>query len=160
VPYRGKTRTYELFEAYEKGRALTMEDNDTSFMVAAALPNVDAVDTYRFTSEVAQYVTVVVVPENGQSDFDVEVRGSGRSIALSDVEGHQEPSSLGYFTEGTFVDFVQFRAEAGERLEALVHARQVTPNTPKYRLIVVGATPYLPNPDVRGPHQLAAPRRR
>jgi len=154
VPYRGKLRAYELFESYTKERAAEMTNNDTSFMVTAALDHVDASDTYGFVSQADQYVTVVLVPENGLSDFDFEILArDGSTVVRSDVEGHQETSALGLFTEGTFIDFAQFRARRGARLTARVWARQVAPKTPRYRLIVVGSTAYLPAPDIRGPHQ-------
>jgi hypothetical protein len=55
-------RRYELYENYDEAFAEQMTDNDTSFMVAGTTTE-DAEDVYPFQSRDAQFVTVVLAPE-------------------------------------------------------------------------------------------------
>lgn len=55
-------RRYELYENYDEAFAQQMTDNDTSFMVAGTTTE-QSVDIYPFHSRDAQFVTVVLAPE-------------------------------------------------------------------------------------------------
>lgn len=60
----GERRVYPLFERYDEERARVMEDNDTSFMVEGSIRSRnEESDSYVFTSDQDQWVTVAVVPE-------------------------------------------------------------------------------------------------
>lgn len=158
VPYQGKYRTYDLCEKYTEAVAKAMTDNDTSFMVIGSLGSSTETDLYAFTSPVAQYVTITVVPENALSDFDVELLdGSNRVIAASRSDGRQFLSPFWPFTpynSGNYIDFIQLPVTAKTKLKARVSARSVYSPFPTYRLIVVGSTAYVPASDIKGAHQL------
>jgi hypothetical protein len=134
-----------------------MTDNDTSFMVQGSIGNSSSeVDAYRFTSREEQWVTVVVVPENGLSDFDLEMTGgNGQRIARSDSDGKQSLGFFGITRDGNYIDFIQVKVARGEKLEARVSAKTVNGAFPTYRLVVVGSTKAFASTDIKGPHQVA-----
>jgi hypothetical protein len=132
-----------------------MTDNDTSFMTVGSIDGAEK-DVFAFSSREAQYVTVVVVPENGLSDFDLEIAdASGRTIARSTSDGRQVLSFFGVANAGHYIDFAQLRVAAGEKLQAKVTAKTVNRAFPTYRLIVTGSTKYVSPSDIEGPHQVA-----
>src|SRR5205814_41301 len=100
----------ELIELYPEAVAAAMPDNDTSFVALGSIGDpANERDAYRFTSAAAQFVTVVLVPENALSDFDLELTdAAGATIAVSD--------------SGRMIDFVQLRVDAGTTLGARVSA--------------------------------------
>jgi hypothetical protein len=153
VPYEGSTRSYDLVEKYTEAHAKAMRDNDTSFLVMGSIDDVDSeVDAYDFNSNEEQLVTIVVVPENSLSDFDVEV-ASGRTVVKSDSSGRQGIGPFGLFVDGHYIDFVQLTVARGAKLTARVSAKTTHAGFPTYRLIVTGSTKFVPTMDIRGPHQ-------
>lgn len=155
VPYAGRYRSYELFEHYPEPVARGLADNDTSFMVTGAIDTSAEVDSYAFTSRSTQYVTLLVVPENSLSDFDLELRDSrGRTLAVSNSDGSQFLFGLVPVNTGHLVDFIQVAVPTGAGLVARVSARSRNPLVPTYRLLVVGSTSYLPPSDITGAHQV------
>jgi hypothetical protein len=141
VPWAASTRTWELFEDYKERFAKSLTDNDTSFMVEGAIDTSDESDSYAFTSRVTQQVTLVVVPENAWSDFDLE---------LIDAGGHVVASSR----STRYIDFIAITVDAGTKLQARIHARSTHPWFAGYRLVVVGSSEYLPASDITGAHQI------
>lgn len=74
------TRSFELYEMYTEEHARQMRDNDTSFMVEGEFSEGDFADGYSFTSDVDQFVTIVVVPEKSLDTFaltDARTHGTG-----------------------------------------------------------------------------------
>lgn len=70
----GTAREWGLLEDYTEKRAKELPDNDTSFMVEGAIANAELSDTYRFRSNVDQYVTVLVLPELASATFFPHLR--------------------------------------------------------------------------------------
>lgn len=85
----GDLRTYELFEHYTEERAAEMGDNDTSFMVVGRARK-DEPDTFTFTSNQSQWVTVMVVPEYAKYPFVQAMAVLGQSALL----GYEVPSTV------------------------------------------------------------------
>jgi hypothetical protein len=155
IPYQGRYRTYELYEHYPETTARSLQDNDTSFMVSGAIDRSSEVDAYTFTSRSAQYVTLLLLPENSLSDFDLELLDSkGRAVASSRSDGRQTLFGALVLNLGNYIDFIQLPAQANARFTARVSARTTNPLFPTYRLFVVGSTSYLPPSDISGAHQL------
>ncbi len=155
VPYDGATRRFGLVEKYTEEAAKKMRDNDTSFMVTGTLEQADEVDSYTFKSPETQYVTIVAVPENAISDFDLELTNGAHRRVTSNSDGSEE---LNIFfipaPKGHYIDFIQARVSAGEELSVKVTAKKVMSVFRGYRLIVVGSTKNFATTDIAGPHQL------
>ncbi|MDB4965014.1 MAG: hypothetical protein JWN44_703 [Myxococcales bacterium] len=141
VPWAATTRTWELFEDYKEPFAKSFTDNDTSFMVEGAIDASDESDSYAFTSHATQQVTLVVVPENAWSDFDLELLDARDRVLATSASSR-------------YIDFIAITVDAGTKLHARVHARSTHPWFPGYRLVVVGSTQHLPASDITGAHQL------
>jgi hypothetical protein len=62
---------------------------------------------------------------------------------------------FGIGVDGKYIDFVQVRVAAGEKLEARVTAKTTNAVFPTYRLIVTGSTKFIASTDISGPHQLS-----
>jgi hypothetical protein len=153
VPYQGCNRTYGLVESYKESFAKSMTDNDTSFMVVGSLDSESEKDTYSFTSPETQFVTAIVVAENGLSDFDLEIDESGQKITSNSDGG----STLGAFfvpvSTGEYIDWIHFSVAAQTPIKATVSAKSLAPGFPTYRLIVTGSTQYISTTDISGNHQ-------
>jgi hypothetical protein len=156
VPYGRTTRTYELFEHYSEAYATGLADNDTSFMATGSITNVDdEVDTYLIRSRVSQIVTLVLVPENALSDFDVELATTGGETIASSISDGRQLLAFGVPTNtGNYIDFVQLPVPEGAEVQVRVTAWRVMRTFPTYRLIVVGATEAFQSTEIRGGHQL------
>ena len=156
VPYAGKSRTFELLESYTEARAKAMKDNDTSFMVLGSLDvTVAESDTFAFKSRVTQYVSLLVVPENALSDFDLELLDAkGKVVARSNSDGRQVLAFGVPITTGHYVDFITSRMASGSRWSARVTAKTTNRVFPGYRLIVVGSTGDFKTTDIKGAHQI------
>jgi hypothetical protein len=176
VPWdEDETRTYELFEQYEEEYALSLSDNDTSFMVSGGTSNQDE---YQLVSSSAQFVTVAVVPESASmflpqamgvlfaaasigydepvvapisslttDDFDLELLDeSGKVVAAS--------------ASRKFPDWIQMVVPKGKVLRARVSLHSTWDTfgasriSGRYRLIVTGSTKHIGKTDIRGDHQI------
>lgn len=144
VAYNGGTRTYELFENYTESYAKSKTDNDTSFMTEGyiAYPYSE-VDSFTFTSNADQFVTIVLVPEYQLDDFDITVKDeNGTVIATSNTYN--------------FIDYVQI-ADVADGTELTVEVELYDTFhtlTKDYRLIVTGSTGYINSTDITGDHQI------
>jgi hypothetical protein len=144
VPYEGSARTYELVEHYTESYAKSKTDNDTSFMASAYIAwPYSEVDTYTFTSNSDQFVTVVLIPEYQMDDFD---------LIITDENGNVLVDSNSF----SFIDWVQIPVEAGTTLKAKVELAGTWHWASKnYRMIVTGSTEYLNTTDISGDHQVS-----
>ncbi len=128
VPYQGGKRSYDLVEDYSKEQAEKMKDNDTSFMVHGSLDKDSEVDAFPFQAKNAQFVTVMVVPEEQLDAFELSVRDDSGKLLY-------DSKSL------TSIPWVQLQVPAGTHLKAQVKLKAnyqfLTP--PSYRLVVTGA---------------------
>ncbi len=143
VAYDGGVRTYELVENYDESYAKSKTDNDTSFMVEGYIcwPYSET-DAYTFTSEAAQYVTIMVLPEYTLDDFDFVVK---------DAEGNVVADS----NSGDYVDWVQIPVSANTTLTVEVELYSTAHYLTKdYRLFVTGSTEYINSSDITGDHQV------
>lgn len=155
VPYDGGTRTYELVESYPESFASSFDDNDTSFMATGSITDLDReVDVYRVRSRAGQIVTVLLVPENALSDFDVELADEDGDVFARSVSDGRQRFSFGVLTNtGNYIDFIQLPLEAGSELQIRVTAWRIHRTYPTYRLVVVGSTEHFPTTTIRGAHQ-------
>ena len=156
VPYQGSSRSYELVERYTESFAKSMTDNDTSFMVSGEIDSTSESDTYAFTSKAQQLVTVLVVPENGLSDFNLEIEdSSGKSVATSASDGINTLFFGTPVASGNYIDFVQLSLPANTKLKAKVTARTLDGTFNTYRLIVTGSTGFIDTTDISGDFQVS-----
>lgn len=144
VPYNGTTRTYELFEKYSESYAENKSDNDTSFMAEGyiAWPYWET-DSYTFTSNEDQFVTIVLVPEYQLDDFDIVVK---------DSNGNQ----IAYSNTFEYIDWIQIEGVAAntELTVEVELAGSWHYASKDYRLIVTGSTQYINSTDITGDHQV------
>ena len=131
-------RQYDLFEMYSKRFAAAMTDNDASFAVDSYLSNPSAGgDSFTFTSNFTQFVSVLVTPVNLLDAFGVTISvvgpdGNGTAIAAS--------QSNPYATSQGLINWVVFRAQAGEQLSvtvSMIHSG--APVESGYYLFVAGS---------------------
>lgn len=140
VPYNDTIRTYELFEKYTESHAKSMTDNDTSFMVEGEIYPLSENDTYTFTSNESQFVTILVTPEKEYDDFDLEILDSNDNVIATS-------------NRADYIDWVQIQVPAGTTLKARVTLHSTGHFLSKtYRLFVVGSTQYINTTDISGNH--------
>ena len=174
-----ETRGYELFEQYEEEYALSLEDNDTSFMVSGSAWS--EADEFQLSSSSAQFVTIAVVPESASmflpqamgvlfaaaaigydeppiaptssfttDDFDLE---------LLDADGKVVAASA----SRKFPDWIQIAVPKGKVLRARISMHSTWDTfgasriSGRYRLFVTGSTKHFAKTDIRGDHQIKLP---
>ena len=152
-------RTYGLYEKYTEERAKAMTDNDTSFVVFGSIKTTSEQDVYTFMSPETQFVTAILVAENGLDDFDLQLNG-----VVSNSDGGSDLNSLCLgvpppvcvwppVNTGHYIDWVQLHVGAQQKLTATVTAKKLGSPFFTYRLYVVGSTQYINTTDITGAHQ-------
>ena len=140
-------RTYELYENYTESFAKSMADNDTSFMVEGTATAFDRTDTYTFTSNQDQLVTILVANSNVAdtlltNNFD---------LTITDEHGNPLITSN---LSGTWADWIQMKVPANTTLKAEVKLATSFPVVLpcSYRLFVTGSTQYVNKTEITGDH--------
>lgn len=140
-------RTYELYENYTESYAKSMTDNDTSFMVAGTATTLDRTDTYTFTSNEEQLVTILVANSNVAdtfltNDFD---------LTITDEHGNSLITSR---LSGTWAEWIQMKVPANTTLKAEVKLATPFPIVLpySYRLFITGSTQYVNKTEITGDH--------
>ncbi len=146
VNYNGGTRTYELYENYSESHAKSATDNDTSFMVEGyiAYPYSET-DSFEFTSNDDQYVTITLVPMYTLDDFDLVVKDdNGNVLATANTYDYIDFVQLNNITDGTTLT-------VEVTLYSTAHSY-----FKDYRLYVVGSTSNIStSTPISGDHQEA-----
>ena len=141
--------TFELYERYSADFAKQMTDNDTSFMVDGRLSyargdpesaNGYSTDTFSFTSQSDQLVTIALVPEKQLDDFDFEVLDDkGKVLLKSDSDD--------------LIDWAQLEVKKGTKLSVRVKLKESHHWLAKdYRLFVTGSGERFKDPMSDGDH--------
>ncbi|MCM2277368.1 MAG: hypothetical protein NDJ89_04775 [Oligoflexia bacterium] len=135
VPYSARrTRRYELVEVHTESTLRANPATDASFLVIGEISQGErGEDRYAFRSVEEQLVTLALVPEKSLDDFDLLVLDErGNPIAASDHAGMER------------IEWIQLRAPAGARLQALVRLRGSAQFlSHSYRLVVTPSTAAL-----------------
>ncbi len=132
-------RDYDLYENYDEDFAKSMSDNDTSFMVAGRI-NDKEIDSFTFTSDLDQVVSIVLMPEKQLDDFD---------FTLTDDSGTVIAESDSYY----YIDSIQLKVKAGTTLTANVrHSWTGHVLAKTYRIFVTGSTEYAKGTNIEGHH--------
>lgn len=138
-----RSNTEELVEDYTEAQAKKMKDNDTSFMVDGKIGAKGESDDFHFTSRTNQYVTVLVLPTEGQAHG---ARSTGNSatdlgkqlddfqLSITDDSGKQIGASR--LQDGP--NWVQLKVPKGAQLNAHVTLNGDAHGAAPYRLVVVG----------------------
>jgi len=138
---------WELVEYYTSATAANaVKAQDSSFMVestiAVGFGFIQTPDIISFTSNFAQYVTIVLTPENLLDAFFIELRDSnGKLIASS--------------TETFYINWIQITAAAGASYTVSVRLGASTRASPfgfTYRLHVTGSSRLVTTTSVTGGH--------
>lgn len=133
-------RAYDLFEMYTRDFAQKMGmDNDCSFGVDSYMKNPAASgDSYLFTSNATQFLSINVVPVNLLDDFGVILAVSQNGGQTFSVVANA--STNPYASEGGIMDFIVTRARPGEVFRAVVFQQaNGAPTESGYYLYVTGS---------------------
>lgn len=140
-------RTYELYENYTESFAESITDNDTSFMVEGTATTLNRTDTYTFTSNQDQLVTILVANSNVAdtlltNDYD---------LTITDEHGNPLITSS---LSGTWAEWIQMKVPANTTLKAEVKLATPFPVVLpySYRLFVTGSTQYVNKTEITGDH--------
>lgn len=141
VPVPGRGDPLELVEHLREASA--PETLDTSFLLEGSV-SPEAPDGFRLRSSQDQLVTVLVLPLRSHRPFmgglpDLPVAGFTRplfDVDLEVVRGGAGPDRVSDSSE--LVDWIRFRALAGQTFEVRVRAKDRGGRRP-YRLVVVGS---------------------
>ena len=143
VLFNSRLYFYELYEQYTESTAKNLNNNDTSFMVEGHISfPFFSNDTYEFTSNHQQWLSILLVPQYLTDDIDITLKNhQGHTIAVSNSSG--------------YIDWIQLQVDAGSRwrVDVQLYASGHALNK-AYRLFVTGGTERFYQTDITGPHQI------